>query len=182
MWTMRMAIGGTTALALALFSGVAVAQTGSDDATPVGVVIEVAENGKVERGEYSKVSGSDYGALYGRIYAETWDASDSRLSGEVTNHVMRHEYPDLGLFLEANEYTLANDAGGWVGTGTGIAPTGRVGDYGHIFTMTLHGEGAYDGLTAFLTFGNEMSDDFHWTLRGAIVADGLPPFPQPPAE
>ena len=181
--TLRVILAGMIVLVfLSGLGGATVGQTEAEDDVPVGVVIEVAEAGKVERGQYSKKSGLDYGTLLDRIYVEEWEANDPRLSGDATNRVMRHEYDDLGLFLESSELILVNDGGTWVGNSRGIAPTGRVGEYGHIFTTTLHGEGAYDGLTAFLTFGNEMADDFHWTLRGVIIGDDLPPFPEPLAE
>ena len=49
-------------------------------------------------------------------------------------------------------------------------------NFGDIMWLVLTGDGAYEGLTAYLT-----QDYVHeaGTIRGVIIADELPPAPEP---
>jgi len=107
----------------------------------------------------------------------SWEASDPRLSGDATYMSTWHYYPELDSELEAVRWTVVNDGGSWTGTGRGIySPEAVYGDY---VSAVLAGQDAYEGLTAYL-----MMDIAHeeGTIRGLIVADDMPPFPEPPAE
>lgn len=109
---------------------------------------------------------------YGAFARSTWQATDARLSGEVTYREMMHRYLDHGFDLMTAEYTVVNDDGSWIGTGYGV--NSESDEYGRLVTVVLHGAGAYDGLTAFLNANHAVERD---VLRGVVVADGMPPLP-----
>jgi len=183
----RLSLMATLALSLLGWVGAAATAQSEDadmDAAPIGVVIDATYQGGQDEGQRTYLSGGAPSAAfykhYDRITAERWEASDPRLSGSATQRMMSHLYPSIDYQLEAFEYTLVNDEGSWVGTGTGIGPRGRDAAYGDAFTLAIHGAGAYEGLTAFLTSvcPSDCSDRYHWTMRGLIVGDGIPPMPE----
>ena len=183
MGTLRGTLAATVILVLAAASlSIAVAQAEIDEpAAPVGVVIESTWTGRPDDGQITTDPSAAFYKVYDRIVSERWDATDPRLSGEATSRVMRHEYPTLGYFLESFEQTLVNAEGSWVGTGTGIASRNDDAEYGDVYTMTLHGTGAYEGLIAYLTaiWPYDEVGDYVWRIRGLIIEDALPPFPEP---
>ena len=174
-----------TAALMVATAGMTVAQAEADpDAAPVGVVIESTWTGRPDDGQITTDPSRAFYSVYDRIVSERWEATDPRLSGEATYRGMRHEYPTLGYFLESFEQTLVNEEGSWVGTGTGIASRNDDAEYGDVYTMALRGAGAYAGLVAYLTaiFPYDEVDTYVWRIRGLIVEDELPPFPEPSIE
>ena len=69
--------------------------------------------------------------------------------------------------MEAQSLSLTNDGGRWTGSGTAIQA-------GETWAMTavLTGQGAYDGLTAYVTV-----DWYAGTLVGAIFPGPMPSAP-----
>ena len=115
-----------------------------------------------------------YWVTDGAVYHSTWDATDPRLSGAATYIGMWHMYSLPSTQLEAVAMTVYNDDGRWVGTGRGIfSPTA---EYGDNLWLALEGEGAHEGLTAYVTFDIAHEPDIG---RGFIRAGELPPFPEP---
>ena len=186
MGTLHRSVAAAVILVLAAGSlSIAAAQVEiAEPEVPVGVVIEATWTGRPDDGEITTDPSRAFYSVYDRIVSERWEATDPRLSGEATYRGMRHEYPTLGYFLESFEQTLVNEEGSWVGTGTGIASRNDDAEYGDVYTMALRGAGAYAGLVAYLTaiFPYDEVDTYVWRIRGLIVEDELPPFPEPSIE
>ena len=123
------------------------------------------------RGEVTYVD--DVGITSGWELSNRWEASDPRLSGTSIEATTWHRYPQ-GFTVVSTTFGVENDDGRWVGTSTGMEGSGFFTD-----TAVLHGEGAYEGLTAYLMM--DLARDAG-TIRGLVVADDLPPFPEPAAE
>lgn len=185
MRTPRLTFAGATVLMLAIgTAGTAVAQTETDsDAEPVGVVVKVTWEGQSEQGRRPEEPDVVATQFYDLVFTPRWEATDPRLSGDATRRLNRHEYESL-VNLYAFHDTLVNDGGRWEGTGIGISPNPLVSDpeYGQVDTVTLHGSGGYEGLTAYLTYAGESLGSHRDTLRGVIVPDGMPPVPEPPTD
>jgi len=186
MRTLLLTLAPMVAVAVTLGTvGTAIVQAGSDqDGAPVGVVIDVAYLSTPDYGQIATEPGAAHYTLYGRTELESWQATDPRLSGDATYRGMRHEYPTLSYYLAGYEYALANEGGSWSGTGTSIHQHGELlhdKEFGDVMVMTLQGAGGYEGLTAYLTLACAVDcrDATHFTYRGLIVADQMPPFPDP---
>ena len=121
------------------------------------------------------VQGQHKRLVDGIQFVETWEASDPRLSGESTYTGNWQVYEEPGFEVQAALWELANDAGRWVGTGTGYF----VGETVNGDTAILKGEGGYEGLTAYLVFDFTTEPG---TFQGLIFPGEMPTFPEPPAE
>jgi hypothetical protein len=95
------------------------------------------------------------------------------VAGDSNDHA-DYGYGSLDSQLEGFEWSVVNDEGSWTGTGYSIFSVGA--SFGDLAAVVRHGAGAYEGLTAFLTFDIAHEEG---TGRGLIVADGMPPFPEP---
>lgn len=131
------------------------------------------------------VSGETTGGTDGdarRLWFE-WEASDPRLSGQVTVRDRTKTYPrgwqatggaPPAAFVAAKTYEVVSDGGRWVGSATGLdltEPEDIVLD-----TVILSGKGAYEGLTAYLL----VDGDPNWenpTFRGMLFPDAMPVAP-----
>lgn len=102
----------------------------------------------------------------------TWEASDPRLSGQGTQVSNWIESESNGLGIGSSATVLVNPDGRWVGTGTGIG--GPTWNYGSI---VLHGEGAYEGLTAYVAMHADPSGDH--TFDAIIYGGELMAVPEP---
>ena len=176
MRTLRVSLIGTVVMALLGGTGAMVAAQEGDGEppTPNGVVISATESAHAQGFQvrespdqayfaYSEDTRSDY----------TYEATDPRLSGQATYIGKWRYYPSpVDANVEAVALTVVNEDGTWAGTGRGIASP----DFGDILWLVLTGDGAYEGLTAYLT-----QDYVHeeGTIKGVIVADELPEFPEP---
>ncbi len=96
----------------------------------------------------------------------TWDASDPRITGDVTYAGTWHMFPRAYLTLDAATIVVTNDGGRWVGTGTGLQMDG---EHAAPFTAVLTGEGDYSGLTTYVVL-----DWMGSTLQGAIFPGPMP--------
>ena len=104
---------------------------------------------------------------------DTWEASDSRLSGDVTYSGLWHRYPaPATMQVEAAARELVNSGGRWVGQATAIA-TATIGGWDAI---VFTGEGGYEGLTAYVVI--DWNGD-PGSFVGAIFPGDMPAFPEP---
>ena len=125
--------------------------------------------------------GATYGVIDGATGSMTWEATDPRLSGAATYIGRHHVYPKLyGDGLQVGAWTVTNEDGTWHGDGRGICTSSRGWDtaiwYGCHDQVVLSGKGAYEGLTAYLTWNDAHEED---TIRGLILAEDWPPLPEP---
>ena len=133
--------------------------------------------GRSEISEGTDSEGPGFDRFEGIQVIDTYEASDPRLSGEMTKTANAHLYePMTGTFvIWASSLVLVNEAGRWVGTAdafrANFPPDQAV-------AMTLHGEGAYEGLTAYLI---EDCRPDPCTFAGVIVPDEMPQAPELPA-
>ena len=154
-------------LAVGLLAGSAVGVAAQDDPTAPALVTGTVALVSDTNGSSSLVDGAL--VIEGTGSVNTWEASDPRLSGSSTYTGNWQRYNAAGFQVEAATRVLENDAGRWVGTATALA--------GHNFntdTVILHGEGAYEGLTAYVLM------DWHTdptTFTAAIFAGEMPAFP-----
>lgn len=106
-----------------------------------------------------------------------YEASDPRLSGEVTFTGNMDDYRYESIYVGAGTRVLVNDGGRWVGTDTGLGLPDGMADME--FTV-MHGEDAYEGLTAIVVEDWAVEPP---TFVGAIFPGAMPAFPElPPAE
>ena len=131
-------------------------------------------------GDYSSVDGVVRES--GMISKHAWEASDPRLSGTEAYTKTLDYYPTLGFDVDATSRVLENDTGRWVGTGVGMEGVAISADMPRLSTATviLHGEGAYEGLTAYLLMDEGASGSA--TFAGVIFPGEMPPFPEAAAE
>jgi hypothetical protein len=104
---------------------------------------------------------------------DVWEASDPRLSGDVTYAGVWHRYPaPASMQVEAATYELLNAGGRWVGQATAIA-TATIGGWD---TIAFRGEGGHEGLTAYVVIDwNSEPGSF----TGAIFPGDMPASPEP---
>ena len=157
------------------------AQPGAESATPEAA--QAVVTGAVERvREVSPgTTASDAGVsrTEGQQTINRWIASDPRLSGEETVTANWHRYlssditvPEIGVGSMTR--VLVNDDGRWVGPAGFAFDMGITPDQRDIVVM--RGEGAYQGLTAFIVMNLEGTG--YAPFVGAIVPGEMPPFPE----
>ena len=114
----------------------------------------------------------------GMISSHAWEASDPRLSGREA-YLKTFDYYPPGFDVDATTRVLENDSGRWVGTGVGMENVFISTDVPRLSTATviLHGEDAYEGLTAYLLMDEGTSGSA--TFTGVIFPGEMPPFPEP---
>ena len=104
----------------------------------------------------------------GARIVSTWEASDPRLSGTTSITTNWKLFEGLRMLVEAANYSLDNEGGRWAGTATSL-----LGErFGETDTVVLHGEDAYEGLTA-----NVVIDRASRTFNAAVLPGGMPEFP-----
>ena len=178
MRTLRMSLAGT--LTVALLGGLGGAVLGQDEEAdlmaPATVTGSVVYIGGHQVGERS--SGDGVVRESGMISNHKWEASDPRLSGTEAYTKNWDHYP-LGFDVDATTRVLENDGGRWVGTGVGMEEVFISTDTPLLSTATviLHGEDAYEGLTAYLLMDEGTSGSA--TFAGVIFPGEMPPFPEP---
>ena len=176
MRTLRVCLAGTVILALP--GGLGGAVLGQDEPTdpmaPARVTGTVGSGTVFVPGESTFDDGAT--VTEGWQASITWDASDPRLEGEVEQTGNTVEYRAFSpMYVGATTRVLVNDDGRWVGTDTGLGVPGVDMEF-----VVMHGEGAYEGLTAVVC--EDWSVDPP-TFAGAIIpSDKMPAFPELPAE
>lgn len=170
MRTLRLSLAGTAMLVLlGASSGAVTAQEATaDPMAPAAVTGTVTGAPMTSSG--TSTTGDGFQETEGVQYVNTLVASDARLSGEVTYTGHWRYYP--GMFqIEAASRVIANDGGRWVGTATALATPSINTD-----TVVLRGEGAYEGLTAYLVMDYSTEPA---TFVGAIFPGEMPSAPKP---
>jgi hypothetical protein len=176
MRTLRLSLAGT--IILMLLGGLGGAVLAQDEATdlmaPATVTGSVRYIGGEQLGEYSSVDGVVRQS--GAFYTHAWEASDPRLSGTEAYPKTWDHYP-LGFDVDATTRVLENDTGRWVGTGVGMERVFISTDATILSTATviLHGEDAYEGLTAYVLM--DEGTDGAATFSAVIFPREMPPFP-----
>jgi hypothetical protein len=169
MRTLKLSLAGTGILVLVCgLAGTVVAQ--EDPMAPAEVTGSIELEHMRSHGKISMME--DVVIRTGWDISNRWEASDPRLSGTSDELSTWHRYP--GFDVISTSLAVENEGGRWVGTSTGMGDIGSFTD-----AAVLHGEGAYEGLTAFLII--------EWvppsgSFIGAIFPGGMPPFPEPPAD
>ncbi len=102
-----------------------------------------------------------------------WEASDPRLTGSGTYDSNWLSYLFQNMKLEASRYTLENDEGRWVGTGTTVS---SLDDMMETHTMILRGEDGYEGLTTYVVMDDGLSGT---SFHAAIFPGDMPAVPDP---
>ena len=183
MRTLRMSLAG--ALTVALLGGLGGAVLGQDEEAdrmaPATVTGSVVYIGGHQVGERS--SGDGVVRESGMISNHQWEASDPRLSGTEAYTKTVDYYPlGLGFYVDATSRVLENDGGRWVGTGVGMEEVFISTDTPLFSTapVILHGEDAYEGLTAYLLL--DEGTEGTATFAGVIFPGEMPPFPEATAD
>jgi hypothetical protein len=114
----------------------------------------------------------------GVIAGDQFEADDPRLTGSVSQAVNGdlRTVGDTPAFLLSISLRIENDEGAWSGPcDLLVVADGRRDPFACLFS----GEGAYDGLSAYLVFENpeEPPNPF----QGLIFEGGLPPTPELPS-
>ncbi len=109
---------------------------------------------------------------HGRIVTHEWTASDPRLDGLHTTTYSYDSYDREEMMVAAGTVTHTNDEGSWVGEATYMGGL----DLGGTTTMIMHGENAYEGLTAYVVVDEESGP----ITFSAVIFPG--DMPTPPIE
>ena len=127
------------------------------------------------------------GVLEGRglvVEGETIETDDPRLTGSITRALNAniHKVSDfVDVLALAGAVRIENEAGSWSGQVTGLIHQGGgipPDEATNLAAVVLSGEGAYEGLSAYL-FIDATEDQI--AVEGVIFAGELPPFPELPA-
>jgi hypothetical protein len=120
------------------------------------------------------------GQMTGRLLSVVVESSDPRLTGTMTmsSNGAGERYGDGAIIILRSTFRLVNDEGAWVGQGweAEARPAPDQPAIFHSGDMLLEGEGAYAGLTAYLT------DDYQGevpAIKAVIIENTLPPTPAP---
>jgi hypothetical protein len=112
------------------------------------------------------------------IEGERIEADDPRLTGSATTSVNGdvRSVGDSVAFLLSISMRIENDEGSWSGLCDSLLiADGRPDPFACLFS----GEGAYDGLSAYLVFENPEQPPF--PFQGLIFEGNLPPMPEIPS-
>ena len=193
MRTLQLSLMGTAILAL--LAGLSGAVIALDE--PADPMEPVVVTGTIEWGDTTDATVTCDAAGVCRSEGSqarfSYEASDPRLDGDVTGRGVGLYHVPRSIYLEAGTRVLVNDDGRWVGTDTGLGVTDSItvdgieydtrfrGTYLNIDFIVMHGEDAYEGLTAIIVEDWEAPFGSPATFVGAIVPE-VPAFPELPAE
>ena len=106
-----------------------------------------------------------------------WEASDPRLSGTATYAATYDRFESAGFEVEASSRVVVNDGGRWVGTSTALSTAPETSPQTNTDTVLLRGEGAYEGLTAYVVV--DSTTDPATFVAGVFPGDmpAQPPLP-----
>ena len=122
--------------------------------------------------------GMDVGTEW--VILPRWNTSDPRLTGQptaTTNWVVDGN-ADGFTYVGAHTYELPNDGGSWLGSGTSLASS----ELGLTGNAVLVGRDGYDGLTAYVIFGDSDNADGANDMSGTIIPIAMPEAPEPYAD
>lgn len=127
----------------------------------------------IEEGEFEPTAiGQGYFVWSSPPSSLLWYSEDPRLSGTATATEHGYQHFDTYNGVRTVEWVIENDDGSWSGTGSSFSRE----DGGEGFVV-LTGHGGYDGLSAYVAFGQEPSDSFVTevrNIRGVIFPAGPP--------
>jgi hypothetical protein len=170
-----------SAMAIGLLAGSTVGVAAQDEAAdsmaPAYVTGTVADGGGGSRGTTTSADG--FTRIDGYESTNLWEASDPRLNGTAFHTGNWQRYGAAGFQVEAGTRVLENDGGRWVGTTTALARGDLASGEVNTDTMVLHGEDAYDGLTAYVLMDWTSSPT---SFAAAVFPGEMPSFPELPAE
>lgn len=114
------------------------------------------------------------------VTVHAWQASDERLTGEVTYggrwEIYGEPSEDRGSVESSADdafYEIVNEGGAWL-CEAARGPEPRTGDTGH--TLVFTGEGGYEGLTAYLHVDWSQTP---YVFNGLILPGDEPPYAPP---
>lgn len=167
---------------LALIAGpsVVTAQEAEDDAvtSPVVVTGTLECLGEAAAGEPAD-AGASAAPAEAKVTVHEWVASDPRLSGDVaytgTWHVYGEPSEDTGTPAAQDQaiYQIVNEGGKWLCEASRI-PDPMVPSDEH--TLVFSGEGAYEGMTAYLHIDWSQAP---YAFTGLVLQGEAPPFAEP---
>lgn len=183
MRTLRLSLTGTAILMLLVAAGGSVAARSEEPAEGTEATSPVVVSGTLEcLGEVSaeEVGEEDTTAAEDAVVnLHRWEASDPRLSGEVTytGQWQLYEEPseDSGSVADADPsvYAIVNEGGRWLCEASrAVAPGDRTGEH----TLLFSGEGEYEGMTAYLQVDWSQAP---YAFSGLILPGEAPPYAEP---
>ena len=191
MRTLRLSLLGTIILTLLASSSVAVVAQAEEttEGTTEDATVEATEaaapvvvSGTLEcLGELPEGEGGEDAATPQDevVNLHRWEATDPRLSGEVTytgRWQLYEEPPEdagIGGATDAAIYEIVNEGGHWLCEAS-RTPAQRTPTDAH--TLVFDGEGEYEGLTAYLHVD---WSQVPYTFTGLILRGEAPPFAEP---
>ena len=167
-------------LALGLLAGSAVGVAAQDEAeVPTGASYFTGTIGASDvTGEPTEAVVDGVLEVRGLMREGPIEATDPRLTGSLSR-VLDFDVHSVGdledVVLFSAPHRIENDAGSWSGTGTGVIHAGAdlsAEEELDFYTVVLTGEGAYEGLSAFLLadFAPEVGAD----IKGAVFPGEMP--------
>jgi hypothetical protein len=167
-------------LALIAGSGVVTAQEAEEDAatSPVVVTGTLECLGEAPAGEPSD-AGASAAPSEAKVTLHEWVASDPRLSGDVAYtgswHIYGEPSEDAGTPAAQDQaiYEIVNEGGKWLCEASRI-PDPMVPSEEH--TLVFNGEGAYEGMTAYLHIDWSQAP---YAFTGLVLQGEAPPYAEP---
>jgi hypothetical protein len=163
-------------LMLVMLGGLTGAALAASETEPVHVTGTI-DGRQTEMGE-SELTDAVY-QHRDQTYVGSLESSDPRLSGEQWSTWNYDQIRPLGMngMVAAGTFGVTNDEGSWAGTFSGVEYPGAS---EVVLQGWLVGQGAYDGLSAYLSY--VLPDSGAMTVEGMIFSGSLPPFPELPTE
>jgi hypothetical protein len=172
-------------LSIALAAGMAATLSGGSAAEDMGATGQVDIVTGSVAGEPFDVTLADWDPatlhMTGLALSVPVESSDPRLTGtmSVASTGSGTLYGDGGVQLVRSTMRLVTDAGVWVGEGWEAEARSDVNDDTaafHVGSSVLEGEGAYDGLLAYVSIAYDGGVP---TIEAVILENTLPPAPPP---
>jgi len=183
MRTLRLSLTGTAILMLLVAAGGSVAAQSEEPAEAAQAATPVVVSGTLEcLGEAPADAASDAEPgtpTDGVMNLHKWESSDARFSGEVaySGQWQLYEEPSedsgSGEGTDTAVYAIVNEGGRWLcAESRALAPGDRAGSH----TLLFSGEGAYEGMTAYLQVDWSQTP---YAFNGIILPGDAPPYAEP---
>jgi hypothetical protein len=162
-------------------TGVVIAQEPENEGattSPVVVTGTLECRGGTATGEPAD-AGASAAPVQAKVTVHEWVASDPRLSGEVaytgTWHIYEEPSEDTGTTAAQDQaiYEIVNEGGTWLCEASRL-PDPMVPSEEH--TLVFNGEGAYEGMTAYLHIDWSQAP---FAFTGLILPGEAPPYAEP---
>ena len=176
MRTLRLSLVGM--FTLALVGGPGAMVVAQDDPMAPAVVTGTAT--MISQGPQQVPETLPNGATLEKVsFTHRWETSDPRLSGTSTFISNWQRFGAANFQVDRTIRVVENEDGRWVGTGTDL--WGGDGNK-NTETVILHGEDAYEGLTAYVVMSWNPPASPQANFVGAIFPGEMPPVPDLPTE